>query len=123
MNVQIECPVCKQPLEADVTIINDSEGDGLWEHHFQALDDYTIDWKAHHETVMALDDDDGPNIKYMRLGNHTCEQLVEEPTIETVTLWNGQTYERETRPLDDKLIERLAEAGIKAYADWEPDHD
>lgn len=47
MNITVTCPVCNEPLDVDVTVVSDSDGDGIYTRHFLSLESYDIDWSGH----------------------------------------------------------------------------
>lgn len=111
-DITVTCPACQQPLEADVTIIEDEEGDSgviNGTHRFLTLDDYDIDWSRHHVNIVAAAAlDDSIHVPLI-----PCDKQFDTPVSET-NQWGGRY---DTWPLMDKLFDCLCEAGIKARHD------
>lgn len=125
-HVTVTCPACGQPLEAEVDMIEETEGDSTipyGTHTYLALNDYTIDWQAHHAALLTTDESDGPRANAARLSNVTCEQFVkttyEDPILSTHRDESGRMvpyiYMKVWQPHLEKLETCLANVGGKAY--------
>lgn len=96
--VTVPCPICDNDLDADVTLLDDSEGESPYIRNFTALDDYRIISTNHVACMDALTD---------------CQEFVEPVELRVTT---------PTQKRKEKFLDTLCEAAIDAQIEADADH-